>query len=293
MAHVTLKNGKSELTLSPDSGAAVLRFTHDGQEMFKSVEAGWKAARDPLKTSCFPLIPYSNRIRDGRFHFGGEDISLEFHETDHGHALHGLGWVRPWTVTQQSERDCVCSLNHTADIWPWAFHATQSLELSDGRLSMTVSITNESSAGMPAGIGTHPYFPNKKNARLQFNASGVWLSDEAALPTIHAAIPEPWDFTQARKLKDVVVDNCFTGFSGQASIRWDNARYGMDISADEVLGFAVVYVPEEQDYFCFEPVSHMNDAVNFEGKTKATGLRVLSPGETVSATTNFTVADNT
>ena len=291
MGHVTLRQGKSAVTLSPDYGAAILRFTHDGQDMFKAVEPGWKLERDPLKTACFPLVPYSNRIRDGRFRFGGKDILLDFSEIGHAHALHGLGWSQPWTVTQQSDSECICVFRHIGDVWPWAFSATQSIVLSAGRLSITLSMTNESNSDMPAGLGAHPYFPNKKNARLRFSAAGVWLSDEELLPTTHVAVPSPWDVAQGRTLHDMTVDNCFTNFGGQARINWKGARYAIDIVADEVLSFAVVYVPEEPDYFCFEPVSHMNDAVNFEGQDISTGLRILSPGETVVATVSFTVID--
>jgi len=209
MSLIEVRAGKTVLTLSPNHGASILSFTHDGQNMFKPVESGWGDDRNPLKTSCFPLVPYSNRIRNAQFEFEGKTVVLgpacADSNSDHNHALHGIGWVRPWTLTREAADACEC--------------------------------------------------------------------------------------VYGKSLNDVTVDNCFTQWGGGATIKWPNKRYGMHISAPPGLGFAVVYVPEKQNYFCFEPVTHMNDAVNWSGKDIPTGLKILKPGQTLSATTTFMVTE--
>lgn len=288
---IKLKSGRSIVEVCPARGAAILAFAHDGQDIFKPVEAGWADDADPLKVSCFPLVPYSNRIRNGVFDFDGRTVDLRGGWSKHAHALHGVGWVRPWTVTRQAQDGVACTYRHTADQWPWDFTAEQDITLRGSGLSLRLSIRNDSDSPMPAGLGPHPYFPDKAAAQLQFAADGVWQSGDDDLPVRWTEYPPAWDFTRGRDLSDMRVDNCFTGFNGQARIAWSDKRYGVVIAAEGGLDFAVVYVPAQAPYFCFEPISHMNDAVNFAPTLAGTGLRVLAPGERLSLTTRFTVTD--
>ena len=44
----------------------------------------------------------------------------------------------------------------------------------------------------------------------------------------------------------------------------------------------MIYVPPGQDFFCVEPVSHVNDGFNMlERGVEGTGVRVLAPGQTL------------
>ena len=55
--------------------------------------------------ASFPLLPWCNRIRDGRAQFGGRDIAIApGHPASPSgkHPLHGIGWLRPWQVAQAS-----------------------------------------------------------------------------------------------------------------------------------------------------------------------------------------------
>src|SRR3954453_15703377 len=45
------------------------------------------------------LLPWPNRVRDGRYVFGGEEHRLPVDEPDRGHRLHGLGRWSDWTPT--------------------------------------------------------------------------------------------------------------------------------------------------------------------------------------------------
>lgn len=61
----------------------------------------------------------------------------------------------------------------------------------------------------------------------------------------------------------------------------------INIRASENLGFAVLYTPVMSDYFCFEPVSHLNNAVNLRGTSAVTGCIDLAPLDTMSAHIDF------
>ena len=52
----------------------------------------------------------------------------------------------------------------------------------------------------------------------------------------------------------------------------------------------MIYVPPGQDYFCVEPVSHVNDGVNLAARgVEGTGVHVLAPGQSLRGAVRFTV----
>ena len=56
--------------------------------------------RNPLGMGSFPLVPFCNRIRDGRASFEGREIHFPPNHPagNSPHPLHGIGWQRAWTV---------------------------------------------------------------------------------------------------------------------------------------------------------------------------------------------------
>ena len=60
-----------------------------------------------LDAASFPLVPYVNRIRDGRFTFRGREVRLAPNMAGDPSPLHGQGWLSPWTVEEPDERRAV------------------------------------------------------------------------------------------------------------------------------------------------------------------------------------------
>jgi len=50
-----------------------------------------------------------------------------------------------------------------------------------------------------------------------------------------------------------------------------------------------VFTPQDKDYFCVEPVSHVSNAIHMADPA-AHGLRTLAPAETFEAWMNSTIA---
>ena len=78
--------------------------------------------------ACFPLVPYSNRIRGGRFEFAGRTVQLPSRPEDPHHE-HGHGWRHPWTVVRHEASTIVLRYRHAADSWPWSYEAEQEITL--------------------------------------------------------------------------------------------------------------------------------------------------------------------
>ena len=121
---LTLGTGDLTLALDAESGGAVARF-----------ELSTATATAPLfrpatshnvfDASCYPLVPYANRLRDGTFQFRGRSIRLPPNVPGQKHPLHGQGWLASWRVTEKGPASAELSFTHLAGDWPWDYEARQ------------------------------------------------------------------------------------------------------------------------------------------------------------------------
>lgn len=286
-----IQNTYYRAELWPELGGAVASFDYIQQRdaitpLFRPTPD--QAHYMPTDLSCWPLLPYSNRIAFGRFALENQDFTLELNVANHPHALHGFGWQRPWDVLSHDTKHCVMGLSHVADsFWPFACQAEQSFVIEEDGLTISLALTNLSQQTMPCGLGQHPYIVRPRGTRLFAPVKGVWLTDDTVIPTHYGAVPPMWDLPNGCLLDDIFMDNCFDGLAGEARVVWPDGRT-LAICGSAELNYLVVYNPPDADYVCVEPVSHLPNAVNQTvGALEKTGLTMLSPGKTVVATHRF------
>jgi aldose 1-epimerase len=278
--HLGLRDGLAEVEVSRDGGCILAyRWKTPAGVVDWLRPAPRQGLPAPTDTGCFPLVPYSNRIREARFSFAGRDYRLARNFGASPHSIHGHGWQRPWDVTARENASLTLAYSHDGDDWPSAYRAEQRLALRDGALQLALSLTNDGPAAMPAGLGFHPYFPRTPQCRLSAAVEGMWRTDDEVMPSelIKA------DLSGGLNPAQTALDNCFTGFAGKAVIDWPERRASLTLTADPALAFLVVFTPPAADFFCVEPVSHSTDAVNLAAARDDTGLRVLQPGESFAA----------
>lgn len=245
----------------------------------------------PLNAASFLMCPYSNRIRDGRFHFRGKDYQLENAEK---HAMHGALRKLPWRVTKATNTHLECcfdSREHEKEgnapiNWPWPLEAKFDHVLRDDWLFSEIALTNKGDADMPAGVGWHPYFLREiggAKPSLQLTVSGVFPDTDGDCLPVGAPLPLPeeLDYTTARALDpDQRIDHCFAGQLGNIELMWPDANLRIQMRSNSMCQFAVLYNPPES-YFAVEPVSNANDAFNLEAQGIEAGMHVVAPNETL------------
>ncbi len=292
---VTLGSGPSGLQVCPAAGGSITRYwwEHAGRtfEWLRPAAAADIAARNPLGLSCFPLVPFSGRIREGRFTFRERAVRLPLNFPPERHTIHGHGWQAPWTVTEATPDALVIEYAHDADAWPYPYRARQTFALGPASLVVTLELVNEGRAPMPAGLGLHPYFVRTAGARVLAEVDKIWLNDREVMPIELADPPAERRLGNGVGVEAVAMDNTFTGWSGRALVKWPEWDAHLTIAAESPLIFLVVYTPPGEDYFCVEPVSNIADAFNYadQGRTN-TGLIVLAPGERAQGTMTLTPA---
>lgn len=270
-----------EITLDPWKGGGMTAFQWRGIDVFRPHTGG----DHPIDLACFPLVPFCNRIADGRVSRAGEvrTILMSQKGVDPQHAIHGLGWISPWAVKQSAQELATLTLAHDGSIWPWSFSSEQQFRLRNNGYSHMLTLTNTDEVPMPAGLGLHPYFPRDR-VKLENEFDGYWQTGPDRLPTRHCPVGQQPDWFSGTGF-----DNCFTSSGGPIRLSWPRRTLTITPSSD--LPFTHVYTPPGEDYFCVEPVSHIPDAVNSPLGRKETGLRMLEPGETFSIECSFTLEE--
>ena len=288
MPRLTLENKSLRLVLDPDVGGSIARFDWLGDgDPVPLLRPATEDASDALDMASFPLVPFSNRIRDGRFDFEGQAVALPPNMGDHPHAIHGFGWQQPWEVSSKSETSISLQFNHRAAVWPWDFWAEQTFQLSETQLSVRLALVNKSDKPMPAGIGFHPYFPRPKGTKLMMPLSQWWRAEQDCLPVERADLPEDRCFDPARDVDEIDLDDCFEADGNYFDVICPD-RPGLRVEAGPRLDYRVIFTPENDDFFCAEPVSHANDAFNLAQQGfENTGARYLAPGESLVGSMRF------
>jgi aldose 1-epimerase len=295
---VTLTSGMARLAVAPFLGGSLLGYwweidgtRHDW--LVASREAGI-AGFPELLLANFPLVPYSNRIRDGRFTFRGRTVEEPI-APGHTNALHGHGWRLPWQVTAREEDGLTMEYEHRPDPtgagWPWPYRAWQRLALTPQAMTLAMGIENRADEAMPAGLGHHPYFPRTKHSRVSAEIAGIWWPEAGQLPVERVTPPPEADPRKGVVVDGVSLDHGYAGWTGSARIEWPERRAHLTMTADPTLATLVIFSPPERGFVCVEPVSHCIDAFNLAIRGMSdTGMRVLAPGESWEATVRFTPA---
>jgi len=281
---LTLRSGNALLAIIPEVGGCITRYCLKTEEqvldlMRPATHAGLVAA-DPLELSCFPLIPFSNRIRNGRFTFQGKQIKMPPNFSPEVHTIHGHGWKVPWTVSEVKENRAVLAYQHFADAWPFPYLARQVFELNGSSLTLTLQITNNGKSAMPAGIGLHPYFVRTPLATITAKTERMWINDSENMPLSLEQPEEIKLLNHGFEVKQKTLDNLFCGWNREALISWPEWHAALKITADAPLDYLVIFTPPEENFFCVEPVSHVTDAFNLlENESSAHGAKILLPDE--------------
>ena len=277
-----LRAGPLEVGISPSVGGTIAWFDMVAEERRSHI---LRACHTPLKNALdaasFPLVPYVNRIRGGRFSFRGRDITLSPNMAGDPSPLHGDGWLGAWQVEHAGARDVTLHFRHGAGEWPWPYEARQTFALDSRGLSVTLECRNTSPEPMPCGLGQHPYFPCGPNTRIDTHVTHAWTIDEQVLPVEKVAAAGRFDLA-GRPVCGQGLDHGFAGWSGSAVLSDPAWPFTLEMSSPTARFFQL-YSPVDGGLFVAEPVTHANAALNApESEWESLGMQVLGPGEAMA-----------
>ncbi|MGW0247573.1 aldose 1-epimerase family protein [Nocardia goodfellowii] len=164
------------------------------------------------------LIPWPNRLRDGKYRFGGVDYQVPLSEPSKGNAIHGFLRWRPWQATERAEHEITMrTAVYPRPDYPFHLEVAVHYALSDQGLTVTTTATNAGAVPAPYGCGHHPYLSPGSgpidDATLHFDAGTRIRTDPyRQLPAGTEAVTDTpeFDFMSPRQLGSVEIDHAFT-----------------------------------------------------------------------------------
>lgn len=292
---VTKTQGELVLKVAPQLGGAIAGLTYRGIDILRPLPRLDEVVVN--QAGSFPLVPYSNRIAQGKFEFSGERYELFKNFGDHPHSIHGNAWKGEWVVAEESTTGCILKFLHQADTdgyhhWPWPYQATQTFELVENELRVTLKYFNLAEKTVPVGLGFHPYFANADKSLIQLTTEKVLINDENTLPCSTVDVPTQWDFNTLRRPQPGSVDNCFSGWNGRANVIWPSQGVRAEMSSPDAKN-VIVFVPgADKNFVAIEPVTNVNNAINdLSSGESEQAMKLVGAGQSVSMTMIIKVSD--
>jgi aldose 1-epimerase len=162
------------------------------------------------------LIPWPNRIEDGRYEWEGESHQLPLDELERSNAIHGLVRWEAWTpIEHEPGRLVLEHVLYPRPGYPFSLALRIEYALSDEGLTVVTTATNVGADACPYGAGVHPYLtpgtPTVDSLVFRAPARTVLRSDDRGLPVSEEPVDgTEYDFRQARLLGRTRLDHTFT-----------------------------------------------------------------------------------
>jgi aldose 1-epimerase len=260
-------------------GGAVREFRKAATHLFRPTPP--TASDDPFQFACFPMVPFVNRISNGRFVQAGREVRIDPNWDADPHPLHGQGWRAAWQIRERSASSAVLTFEGGGDEWPWPYRCEQLFDVRHDGLTINLAVQNQAKTLMPAMIGLHPYFPQTHEARLEAHLPRVWRKGQN-LAVEEIDTPMGWQCRPARAVTGIALDHSFSHWPGTANIAWRDHRLNMRATN---CGHLHIYTPPDRDFFCLEPQTAAAGAFNRDGSE----LAMLEPGVRLSIQVDFNV----
>jgi len=286
---LTLSSSGHEVSAVVTEVAAGIRALEvDGVALVETFDE----SRTPPGAAGIVLVPWPNRVKDGRWMLDGAVQQLDLSEPKQHNAIHGLLRFTGYRLDVQEAHRVV----QTATVFPqhgYPFLLDTSVEhlLSSDGLTVRHRIVNRSEAAAPVAVGAHPYLALGDvpidELVLTVDAATRFLTDENQIPISEERVQgTDFDLTRGRRIGDLEIDHGFGGVaatdgrSTQTLTAPDGRR--VELWADENFGFVQVFTPRNfaaddgpRRAVAIEPMTAPADAFN-----SGEGLRWLEPGET-------------
>jgi aldose 1-epimerase len=272
--------------VAPHIGGSILSLRRAAQPILRPTPQEAVENGSVRCTACYPLVPYANRIAQGRFRWQGVEYALPENFPGSVHPLHGVGWRRVWQIVHADAHSCRLKLEYrpaqdVAPDWPFAFDMEQEISLRAGGLTISLSVINASDSAAPLGLGLHPWFVRRGSERIQFTAAGAWRNDADMLRSTPIGV-DAWNHSDGQPVGAHELDNDFFGWDGTARIESGDAP-AIRITASGIFSVLRVFTPPGRESFALEPVSHLSNAINCSADAGA-GMFNAAPGARLAGT---------
>ena len=259
----------------------------DGFQTPEELEAG-KGGR------AWIMSPFSNRIDEGRYSFGGKQHSIPMPDPSRRVVLHGFVRQLPFVIAKEDAGDSSASLTlvncairpGAFEGYPFAVDVSVSFTLREGALDVAISGKNVGNEAAFFGCGWHPYFRASEDGietgdRLLPVAGKEAFADMDSAPTLdfRPGRPGNGNIIAGRQL-DGAFRDLAADADGLARSYIENPDTGLRVAVFQERGLMHVFTGDtlpfrKRNSVALEPVEFMTNAVN---RPECAGEIGLAPG---------------
>lgn len=215
-------------------GAALRTLQVDGVDV---IEPHPETSTPPFGNGTV-LVPWPNRVRDGKWQLDGIDQQLVLTEPARLNALHGLLTYAPYTQVERTESSVTLAATiYPQAGWPFLLDTTVTYELTDDGIRVTHGASNPGDVEAPFAVGTHPFFRigdvRTEDLTLTVLADSVIDVDERLNPTgeVPPVDGTKYDLREGRRLGGVILDTAFADVHAEdGATAWLEAPDGRRVS---------------------------------------------------------------
>jgi len=284
------EHGEARATIT-ELAASLRELSINGVEL---VESYAESAMPPFADGIV-LVPWPNRIEDGRWMLDGEVQQLDITEGARNNAIHGLLRNTGYALIERTDESVTLGATiFPQHGYPFHVHTTVRYELVDSGLRVTHTATNLSDDPAPYALGTHPYFKIGDTPiaelTLTMTAETRFESNERLIPTGEVAVAgTEFDLSAGRVVGELDFDMAFAGVEvvdGVAARLSAPSGSELRVTVDDSFDFIQIFTPRnfptlngEGQVVAIEPMTAAPNAFN-----TGRGLLWLEPGVEFSAT---------
>jgi aldose 1-epimerase len=283
---ITIKYGRQEAIIN-EVGARLHSYKVD-DELIVEPGANPNQLHDVYKGAHGNLLmPWPNRVAQGKYEFEGTTLQLPINEVSRGHASHGFCRVFTWTIADQTESQVKLTARFPAQIgFPFVFDAMVTYTIDDNGLSVHIHARNVGQTTMPFGVGMHPYVTigngDISNATLTCPATEYHEVNDVMIPEGDSkpVSNTQFDLTKGAKVSELDLDTPYTALQrdqdGRCNVTLSSADSTRTTTVwmDTAFEYIMLYTGNKPTSVAIEPMTCAPDAFN-----NHRGLRLLKPGE--------------
>jgi aldose 1-epimerase len=241
---VALAAGDAQLTVDLNGGG-LRTLTVGGWDVLD----GYGPGEVPSGRRGGVLLPWPNRIRDGRWTWQGRELQLDIASAGKPTAIHGLVSAQPWQALDSGPgRVTVGTVVERRSGYPFRLAAAIDYALEPERFESTVRVRNVGDEPAPFGVGLHPYLAvgattdgGLGDAELELPARTRLVVDGGGLPTGER---HPFDGAVGR-IGERVFDDPLTDLhrdeDGWARVRLRGPAGALELAVDRAWPWLQVY----------------------------------------------------
>lgn len=240
------------------------------------------------------LVPWPNRVEDGRWIHEGAAQVLDITEPALHNALHGLLRDRPYRLAERTtDAVTLAATVHPTRGYPFTLDTTVRYELVDDGIHVTHGVVNVGEKRAPYAVGTHPFLRLGEVPTYELTlalAAGTRFETDARLNPIRESSVDgtDYDLRSGRLVAGLDLDDAFGGVTPVDGVSRHRltAPDGRFVELWQESDFAYVQVfttrifPKDGGLgtaIAVEPMTAPPNALN-----SGQGLRWLEPGESWS-----------